>query len=65
MATRRLDDRIRQLCSEAVNSRNSDHARTALADLRNAIREYVNRVRYSASALASGPMPNLHERRKV
>jgi hypothetical protein len=41
---RRLEDRIRELCGKSVTAPD-DELRTAMADLRAALREHIERVR--------------------
>jgi hypothetical protein len=45
MPTRRLDDRIRELCQQAVATRRAGELHTILADLRSALGEHTRRVR--------------------
>jgi len=43
--TRRLDDRIRELCQQAIAARSADELDTILAELRSALDEHSKRVR--------------------
>ena len=47
--TRRLEDRVRELCSKAVKARNAEFD-AALSELRAALREHSSRLRKMAAA---------------
>ena len=60
---RRLDDRIRELCAEAVAAKSSHKARQILGELQAALRQYTQRLRGRTAAMMTGrPLPP--ERRK-
>jgi len=42
---RRLDDRIRKLCNQALAAPSADESHTILAELRSALDEHTRRVR--------------------
>jgi hypothetical protein len=48
--SRRLEDRIRELCSQAVASTNAADAKAVLRQLRAAIHEHVGRLRSKLAA---------------
>jgi len=54
LPARRVDDRIRELCAEAVAAKSSREVKSILAELRLAIRQYIQRVRNRAAAVLSG-----------
>jgi hypothetical protein len=61
---RRLDDRIRELCAEAVAAKSSHKAREILGELQSALRQYTQRLRGRTAAMMTGrPLPP--ERRKI
>jgi hypothetical protein len=62
---RRLDDRIRELCSEAVAIDNSQEAAPILAELRSSLYQYTDRLRGRAAAILSGGSDFPIERRKA
>lgn len=62
---RRLDDRIRELCSEAVATDNSQAAAPILAELRSSLCEYTLRLRGRAAAILIGGSDFPIERRKT
>jgi hypothetical protein len=62
---RRLDDRIRQLCVEAVAAKSSHQARPILAELQLAIHQYTQRLRNRAAILFTGCAALPPERRKA
>jgi hypothetical protein len=61
--TRRLDDRIRELCSEAIAATSSHKVKPILAELRSAIHQHTQRLRSRATAVLTGSFPL--ERRKT
>ncbi len=61
---RRVEDRIRDLCAEAVTTKNSHRVESILAELRLAIRQYTQRLRNRAAAVLSGCSDLPPERRK-
>jgi hypothetical protein len=62
--TRRLDDRIRELCARVAASRNSDELHLILPELRGAIHEATERLRIRAIAILTGRVNVPEERRK-
>lgn len=62
---RRLDDRIRQLCVEAVAANSSHKARPILAELQLAIHQYTQRLRNRAAAIFTNCSAFPPERRKA
>jgi hypothetical protein len=63
--TRRLDDRIRDLCAQAVAANSSDKAKPILAELRSAIHQYTQRLRSRAGAILTRTSAFPLERRKT
>jgi hypothetical protein len=61
---RRVEDRIRELCIEAVDAKSSHKTQLILAELRLAIRQYTQRLRNRAAAVFSGCTDLPPERRK-
>jgi len=61
---RRLDDRIRELCAEAVAAKNSHKARQILAELQSAIHQYTHRLRTRAAGIFATQSTPPEERRK-
>ena len=55
-ASRRLEDRIRELCSKAVSSDDSEFS-TVMSELRAAMREHVERIRTRAVRQLAGERP--------
>jgi len=51
LRARRLDDRIRQLCVEAIAAKSSHKVQPILAELQLAIHQYTQRLRDRAAAL--------------
>lgn len=51
---RRVDDRIRELCAQAVDAESSHQAKVILAELQEAIHVYTQRLRQRAAAMLSG-----------
>jgi hypothetical protein len=62
---RRVDDRIRELCVEAVEAQNSHQAKLILAELQEAIHQYTQRLRTRAAAFLSGCAELPPDRRKT
>jgi hypothetical protein len=62
---RRLDDRIRELCSEAVATDNSQEAAPILAELRSSLYQYTDRLRGRAAAILTGGSDFPIERRRL
>jgi hypothetical protein len=62
---RRLDDRIRELCVEAVAAKSSHKARPILAELQLAIHQYTQRIRRRAAAIFTSSSAIPPERRKA
>ena len=60
----RLDDRIRELCPEAVAAKSTHMARPILADLQSAIRQYTHRLRARAAVLLAPRVEFPVDRRK-
>ena len=61
---RRLDDRIRELCTHAVAAEDLQKVKPILADLQSAIHQYTHRLRVRAAAIFGGSDIPL-DRRKV
>ena len=61
---RRLEDRIRELCADAVAATSSHKARPILAELQSSIRQYTHRLRARAAALLAPRVEFPMERRK-
>jgi hypothetical protein len=64
LPARRLNDRIRELCAEAVATKSSHEVKSILAELQSAIRQYTQRLRNRAAAVLSGCLDLPPERRK-
>jgi hypothetical protein len=64
LRSRRLDDRIRQLCMEALAAGSSHKARPILAELQSAIHQYTQRIRHRAAAVFTNSAAIPPERRK-
>ncbi len=62
---RRVDDRIRELCVEAVEAESSHQAKLILAELQEAIHQYTQRLRTRAAAFLSGCSELPPDRRKI
>jgi hypothetical protein len=56
MPSRRLDDRIRQLCYEVISA-GDDELETLIEDLKSALREHNARLRKLAAAKLANPFP--------
>lgn len=65
LRARRLDDRIRELCHEAVATKNAPQVKSILSELHSAIHQYTQRLRIRAAAILTGRSDLLPERRKV
>ncbi len=65
LRSRRLEDRIRELCAEAVAAKSSHKARPIVAELRSAIHQYTQRLRSRAAAILAGCPEFSLERRKA
>lgn len=63
MPSRRLDDRIRDLCAKVANS-NGDDYEPALSELKAALREHANRLRKMAAESLGKKATMLKDRRK-
>jgi hypothetical protein len=64
LRSRRLDDRIRQLCMEALAAKSSHKARSVLAELQSAIHQYTQRIRHRATAIFTNSSAIPPEHRK-
>lgn len=62
---RRVDDRIRELCVEAVEAQGSHQAKLILDELQDAIHQYTQRLRNRAAAILSGCSDIPPDRRKT
>jgi hypothetical protein len=60
---RRLDDKIRQLCASAVDTKNPQKVKPILSELRSAIHQYTQRLRTRAAAGVTGGSEVTPERR--
>ena len=56
MSYRRLEDRIRELCSKAVASDDSEFA-SVMSELRSAMREHIDKIRTLAVRQVAGERP--------
>ena len=65
LPARRLDDRIRQLCVDAVAAKSSDEARPILAGLQVSIHQYTQRIRQRAAAIFTSSSALPPDRRKA
>ena len=54
MPTRRLDDRIRDLCEQARADQSADALDTIIADLQSALHEHNERLRERVAARVAG-----------
>ncbi len=63
--SRRLEDRIREMCAKVAASRDQDELNLILPELKTAIHQAIERVRIKAVAVlgSSRALPN--ERRKI
>jgi len=64
LPARRVQDRVRELCAEAVAAKSSHKVKSILAELQAAIRQYTQRLRIRAAAVLSGCADLPPERRK-
>lgn len=65
LRSRRLDDRIRELCAKVVASRDEKELQVILPELKSAIHQSIGRVRMQAVAVLSGRSDLPNERRKI
>ncbi len=63
--SRRLDDRIRELCTDAVTVKNSHQVKSILSELQSAIHQYTRRLRARAAGILTGRFEYPPERRKA
>lgn len=63
--SRRLDDRIRELCADAVAAKNSHQVKSILSELQSAIHQYTRRLRARAAGILTSPFDYPPERRKA
>jgi hypothetical protein len=54
LRARRLDDRIRDLCTDAVAAKDYPKAKSILSELRSAVHLYTQRLRARAAAILTG-----------
>lgn len=54
LRARRLDDRIRKLCTEAIAAEDSAGVKSILHDLQSAIHQCTQRLRNRATAILTG-----------
>jgi hypothetical protein len=54
LRSRRLDDRIRELCTDAVAAKDYPNAKSILSELQSAVHQYTLRLRAKAAALLTG-----------
>jgi hypothetical protein len=64
LPARRVNDRIRELCAEAVAAKGSHEVKSILAELQLAIHQYTQRLRNRAAVVLSGCPDLPPERRK-
>jgi hypothetical protein len=62
---RRVDDRIREFCAEAVAAESSHEVKPSLAELQSAIHEYIQQLRSRAVAVLTGCADFPPDRRKA
>jgi hypothetical protein len=62
--SRRLEDRIRELCARVVAAKSFDELNLILPELRSAIHQAIQRVRLRAAAILAKPDNLPVERRK-
>jgi hypothetical protein len=65
LPTRRLDDRIRDLCAEAIAAKSSHNAKPILAELQSAIHEFTERLRKRVAAVLTRSSDFPIERRRT
>jgi hypothetical protein len=63
--TRRLEDRIRELCSRVVASEDSEELNAILPELREALHWAIERLRTRAASILTGQADVPDERRKI
>ena len=63
--SRRLDDRIRELCAKVVASKDSEALTRILAELTVALHQSIERLRTRAIAILTAPKSFPDERRKI
>jgi hypothetical protein len=63
--SRRLDDRIRQLCAKVAASKDSDELTVILPELKSAIHDAIERLRLRAVTMLSGGRDFPNDRRKL
>ena len=54
LRARRLDDRIRELCTEAVAAKDYPRVESILSELRSTVHQYTQRLRARAAAILTG-----------
>jgi hypothetical protein len=54
LRARRLDDRIRELCTDAVAAEDYPKAKSILSELQSAVHQYTQRLRARAAAILTG-----------
>jgi len=54
LRARRLEDRIRQLCTEAVAAEDCPRMKSILSELRSTVHQYTQRLRARAAAILTG-----------
>jgi uncharacterized coiled-coil protein SlyX len=65
MLSRRLEDRIRELCALAISETEIDASNEILRDLQSSVRQYTEQLRKrAASALAGVPGSTVDRREK-
>jgi uncharacterized coiled-coil protein SlyX len=62
--SRRLDDRIRELCARVASSKDAEEVNLILPELQSAIHQAIHRLRLRAVAVMSGRAGLRTERRK-
>jgi hypothetical protein len=65
MLTRRLEDRIRELSTNALATKDPDALHLVLSELQLAIHQYIERLRTTALAILGGRREFPQERRKT
>jgi hypothetical protein len=59
--SRRLDDRIRNLCAQVAASKDPDELSHMLPELKSAIHEAIERLRKRAAVVLSGQLSGRHD----
>jgi hypothetical protein len=54
LRARRLEDRIRELCTEAVAADDCPRVKSILSELRSTVHQYTQRLRARAAAILTG-----------